>query len=100
MTSNLFIWQAMLVSTALCFVLTGCDSRPESILSDPKQPNSTENTTQEQASPAAVPPASESPADSENKKPEIKKPAIDPVEPAADRVIDLETTPEPQQPES
>lgn len=100
MTSNLFIWQAMLVSTALCFVLTGCDSRPESILSDPKQPNLIENTTQEHASPAAVPPVSESPADSEYKKPEIKKPAIDPVEPAADRVMDIETTPEPQQPES
>lgn len=87
MTPNLSIWQAMLVSMALCLVITGCTPRPEPESKEPKQTNSTNDAAQEKTS--------ESPT-----RTEIQKPPIEPVKPVTKREEGLQIKSDLEQPAS
>lgn len=90
MTPNHFIWQATLVSIALCFAATSCTPRSEPQAFNPKQPKSSLNADQEKSPSKVIPSASELQT----------KPAIEPVKPVVEQPEAPKTNLAPQQPVS
>jgi hypothetical protein len=88
MTSNHLIRQAIIVSSLLCFAFTGCNPPASPKPTKPKQPKSTQITTQENTPSPVIPFEPES----------LTKPALEPIEQASDHTGPQQIKPKTQEP--